>query len=90
MSYCRWSTDEFRCDLYIYANVNGYWTIHVAGRTRDGEDITLPHAGATFDLPSPRECADKVDELVALGFNCPDYVAEDLRAEQAHMDAPDG
>lgn len=31
MSYCRWSTDDFRSDVYVYANVNGCWTIHVAG-----------------------------------------------------------
>ncbi|MEE9386376.1 MAG: hypothetical protein V3V08_23425 [Nannocystaceae bacterium] len=31
MSYCRWSTDDFQCDLYIYEDVAGGWTIHVAG-----------------------------------------------------------
>lgn len=31
MSYCRWSTDDFQCDLYVYADVSGGWTIHVAG-----------------------------------------------------------
>ncbi len=33
MSYCRWSSDGFRCDLYAYEDAQG-WTIHVAGRTR--------------------------------------------------------
>lgn len=31
MSYCRWSSDDFQCDVYVYAHVNGGWTIHVAG-----------------------------------------------------------
>lgn len=31
MSYCRWSNDDFQCDLYVYADVSGGWTIHVAG-----------------------------------------------------------
>lgn len=31
MSYCRWSTDDFQCDLYIYEDVYGGWTTHVAG-----------------------------------------------------------
>lgn len=31
MSYCRWSTDDFQCDLYIYADVRGGFTTHVAG-----------------------------------------------------------
>lgn len=30
MSYCRWSCDDYDCDLYIYADVNGGWTTHVA------------------------------------------------------------
>lgn len=32
MSYCRWSSDHFECDVYVYANVSGAWTTHVAGR----------------------------------------------------------
>lgn len=30
MSYCRFSTDDFQCDLYCYADVNGGYTTHVA------------------------------------------------------------
>lgn len=26
MSYCRWSTDDFRCDLYCYRSDDGYVT----------------------------------------------------------------
>lgn len=32
MSYCRWSSDHFECDVYVYADVNGGWTTHVAQR----------------------------------------------------------
>lgn len=32
MSYCRWSSDDFKCDLYVYECVDETWTIHVAGR----------------------------------------------------------
>jgi len=31
MSYCRWSSDDFQCDVYVYASDRG-WTTHVAGR----------------------------------------------------------
>lgn len=34
MSYCRWSSDSFRCDLYCYEDASGGWTTHVAGRKR--------------------------------------------------------
>lgn len=30
MSYCRWSTNDFRCDIYCYESCNGGWDIHVA------------------------------------------------------------
>jgi len=30
MSYCRWSTDNFRCDIYAYESCMGGWEIHVA------------------------------------------------------------
>lgn len=29
MSYCRWSSDDFQCDLYVYESADGY-TTHVA------------------------------------------------------------
>lgn len=31
MSYCRWSSNNFQCDVYVYADCNGGWTTHVAG-----------------------------------------------------------
>jgi len=30
MSYCRWSSDNFNCDLYCYEDVSGGYTTHVA------------------------------------------------------------
>ena len=36
MSYCRWSSDNWRSDVYCYENVSGAWTTHVAkGRYRE-------------------------------------------------------
>lgn len=31
MSYCRFSSMNFRCDVYVYADVLGGYTTHVAG-----------------------------------------------------------
>ena len=33
MSYCRWSSDSFRCDVYVYGSDAGFIT-HVAGTRR--------------------------------------------------------
>lgn len=30
MSYCRWSSDYFNCDLYCYEDVGGWWQTYVA------------------------------------------------------------
>ena len=42
MSYCRWSTDNFRCDLYCYESARGFVT-HVAGNRLIGPSLpSLP------------------------------------------------
>jgi hypothetical protein len=32
VSYCRWSSDDFQSDVYVYEDVRGGWTTHVANR----------------------------------------------------------
>lgn len=32
MSYCRWSSDDGYCDVYVYKCVHGGWVTHVAVR----------------------------------------------------------
>lgn len=39
MSYCRWSSDDFKCDLYCYQSSEGY-TTHVANNRHVGD---APH-----------------------------------------------
>lgn len=115
MSYCRWSSDDFQCDLYIYRSMDGYVT-HVAGGRRtfnvelpppvsivyDGVDawverdnilhelidhhsevlpIGLPLDGEDFTDATAGECADRAEELRALGYLVPQYSIDNLRAE---------
>jgi len=42
MSYCRWSTDDFQCDIYCYESCSGGWDIHVATRRYVLKDGDLP------------------------------------------------
>lgn len=112
MAYCRWSSDNFQCDVYVYEDVKGGWTTHVAGSRRkylytlppglpdDAEPlaafkrwklvmnaqhdligIDLPHAGETFNDPTPWACAQRLKELKSIGFNVPDGVIQELEAE---------
>lgn len=41
MSYCRWSSDDHRSDLYVYPSRDG-WTVHVAGRRARVDRSALP------------------------------------------------
>lgn len=120
MSYCRWSTDDFQCDLYIYEDVAGGYTIHVAGNKvvfpedlpeyvdltpetaeawmerhqkvmamiehAERVPLNLPHDGDCFRLDTPTEAADKVQELMGMGYRCPPDVIEVLRAEAVDAD----
>lgn len=41
MSYCRWSSDNFRSDVYVYCSVDGYVT-HIANNRLVGPRIGAP------------------------------------------------
>lgn len=43
MSYCRWSSDDYQCDVYVWADCEGGYCTEVAGRRRVwNDDVTLP------------------------------------------------
>lgn len=46
MSYCRWSSDDFQCDVYVYEDVGGFWSTNVAGRRR----VIPPDVLASFPV----------------------------------------
>lgn len=41
MSFCRWSSDGFQCDVYCYEDVGGGFTTHIAARRRRHKVIEL-------------------------------------------------
>ena len=49
MSYCRWSSDNWRCDLYCYESVAGGFTTHVAARRIVGDIPPEPSFGLPLD-----------------------------------------
>ncbi len=90
MSYCRWSSDNWRCDLYCYEDVSGGWTTHVAGRRRVGEIpavdwrfLGTDHAEFTRQYDAQNAALDST-ELVDIGLpydgdTFHDYSLEDFR-----------
>jgi hypothetical protein len=47
MSYCRFSTDNFRSDIHCYASIQGAWVTHVAVNRIVGNIPKLPDPGET-------------------------------------------
>ena len=55
MSYCRFSSDDWQCDVYVYADVAGGWTTHVAA-VRFVFDKELPPPVENPDGDSDEDC----------------------------------
>lgn len=49
----------------------------------DDVEIGLPHDGASFVDDTPGGCADRLEQLRALGYNVPQRAIDRLRWEQA-------
>ena len=47
MSYCRWSSDDFRCDVYAYESDAGF-IVHVANNMYLGD---IPRVPFILDVP---------------------------------------
>lgn len=60
MAYCRWSTDDYQCDLYVYADVSGGYTIHVAGGRYLFKEPLPPPVSFMTDIPEWVERHNKV------------------------------
>lgn len=88
MSFCRFSTDDVQSDVYVYANMMGGFTTHVAEarisqKTGRHETIGLPNDGETFTHRTQLECADFLESLREAGYLVPQSAIDRLRAEAA-------
>lgn len=113
MSYCRFSSDNYNCDIYAFADCYGGYTIHVAKRryvgdipkipavtegnekefieqvkkhnefmkTAEQKIIGLPLDGENYSCVNLPEFLEKILEIKEAGYNVPDYVIEDIKAE---------
>lgn len=62
MSYCRWSTNDFSCDLYVYCSGDDLYTIHVAGNRVVGK---IPKITSDYmDSGDPKDMV-RCEEYVA-------------------------
>ena len=54
MSYCRWSSDGMKCDVYVYEHYADGYTCHVAGRRIVNLDES-PGCPSFFDYPTDEQ-----------------------------------
>lgn len=87
MSYCRWSSDNFCCDLYVYESVQGGWETHVAGRRVVGSVPKIDMSSEKAFLESHHKQSEfmKTAERVDIGLpqdgaSFTDYSLNELRA----------
>ena len=67
MSYCRWSCDGFKSDVYVYESDAGY-EIHVKG-------------GESYCEGSPKDAIAALLELRGRGFHVPQHALDSLTEE---------
>ena len=63
MSYCRWSTDDHMCDLYVYDSVSGGIAIHIAGNRLIYKDA-LPEPVSYLDIDAFMARHEKVGQMI--------------------------
>lgn len=100
MSYCRFSSDNFKSDVYVYADIAGGWTTHVAhsrltkpwnGSCDDAllelrfKPIGLPMDGQMFNDPTPSACADRLRELRQMGYHVPQFAIDHLMQDASEF-----
>ena len=56
MSYCRWSSMDYDCDLYIYESESGF-EIHVARRRPDIDRSKLPPPVDISSVPPSQQAS---------------------------------
>lgn len=50
MSYCRWSSDNYNCDIYAYESCYGGYEIHIASSKYEGEIPKLDYNLLATDM----------------------------------------
>ena len=57
MAYCRWSSDNGKCDVYVYSDVFGGYTTHVARQKPDRNLVPKEPDWASFSSNEERHKA---------------------------------
>lgn len=92
MSYCRWSDDDFQCNLYCYPQVGDSFVTHVASMRRVFKKQLPPPISESVDDPDYMNkifarhqrvmelC--KTAEMVPIGLPCDGQIFVDITLEE--------
>lgn len=92
MSYCRFSSDDGKSDVYVYASGGAGYVTSVAHsrinpNVKEGAAryivIDLPHAGEQFCDTKRSEVFDRLLSLRELGYHVPEAALDRLRREMS-------
>lgn len=94
MDYCRWSSDKYTSDIYLYES-NEVWTIQIADmRVTEIKDeivrlkpLGLPLAGHTFYHNKRETCLARLLKLREMGYYVPSCAIERLDSEIDSQDS---
>lgn len=68
MSYCRWSSCDFACDVYVYEDCGGGFTTHVAGARVETDEAMPPSIQLDqHRIPEWLERDEKVSAIINRG-----------------------
>lgn len=96
MSYVRFSSDNFKSDVYVYESDDGFVVYVASNRLKPGcnpsdenayDKIDLENAGTYRVYDTPGEAADWLRELADEGFYIPDGVCDILDEEHLEREA---
>ncbi len=80
MSYCRWSDDDFQCDIYAFEDETCF-VVHVATNRRTPEESLPEWVSYCFSFDTAGECAAELERFRGCGYNVPQYAIDALREE---------
>jgi len=82
MSYCRFSCDDGKSDVYVYEIAAG-WVTHVASHRIVGRRVPIggPHDGETFTDHSAGACLRRLLNLSSDGYHVPAHALKALAEE---------
>jgi len=85
MSYCRWSSDDFQCDLYCYEAVGGGYITHVASMRYVIKELPPPIKFGDERWAARHDIVMRIvenSELVPIGLPCDGEHYEDETLEE--------